>query len=38
MIAARVTPGRVGASQVTTPGDQGRLIDRPASPCPVRER
>ena len=28
--------GGVGASQVTTPGDQGRLIDRPASPCPAQ--
>src|SRR6476469_10316845 len=31
-----VTPTADDPSQDTTPGDQGRLIDRPASPCPAR--
>ena len=33
-----VTRTGVGASKDTTPGDHGRLIDRPASPCPTRAR
>ena len=31
----RVTLAGVGPSQDQTPGDHGRLIDRPASPCPT---
>ena len=31
-----VTPGGVDPSQDQTPGDHGRLIDRPASPCPAQ--